>query len=153
MTRLKKVKLKSDNSFVCADAMHLPLREESFDCVIFMEVIEHLTHPFRALSEIRRVLVKGGRLVLTTPNMRIIRGIYVHKDHIHEFRLSELEKILYINNFSILKHTGSTIPFIPYMWKKLYSINSNNFFFILWKKMNVLLNIKWDLIVLAKKIQ
>ncbi len=47
----------------------LPFPSESFDLVIFCEVIEHLTHdPTWALVEIHRVLKKDGHLVVSTPN-------------------------------------------------------------------------------------
>lgn len=47
----------------------LPFDDESFDCVVFGEVLEHLVDPDRALQNISRVLRKGGSLVVTTPNM------------------------------------------------------------------------------------
>ena len=39
----------------------------SFDAVFMMEVLEHVPEPQQALSEIRRVLKPGGRLILSVP--------------------------------------------------------------------------------------
>ena len=47
----------------------LPFDENSFDMVLFCEVLEHLTvDPLHAMHELKRVLKPGGRLILTTPN-------------------------------------------------------------------------------------
>ncbi len=47
-----------------------PWPDQSFDVVLYCEVIEHLQmNPMHSLSEIWRVLKPGGLLVLTTPNV------------------------------------------------------------------------------------
>ncbi len=47
-----------------------PYADNSFDVVLFCEIIEHLlSDPVHALLEIRRVLKPGGVMVLTTPNV------------------------------------------------------------------------------------
>ena len=46
----------------------LPLANGALDLVICSEVVEHLEHPQRLLSEIRRTLKPSGHLLLTTPN-------------------------------------------------------------------------------------
>ncbi|MGC8873967.1 MAG: class I SAM-dependent methyltransferase [Chloroflexia bacterium] len=52
----------------------LPYGDGLFDAVVFAEVMEHLPgSPLPALEEIRRVLVPGGLLVLSTPNARSLR--------------------------------------------------------------------------------
>lgn len=53
----------------------LPYRDNSFDCVTCLEVLEHVVDPLRLLKEVRRVLRPQGRLVLTTPNIRYFRNI------------------------------------------------------------------------------
>lgn len=59
----KRVTLK------CADLMKkIPFKPESFDKIIMSEVAEHLPDDVKGLKEVRRVLKKGGILVLTVPN-------------------------------------------------------------------------------------
>jgi SAM-dependent methyltransferase len=48
----------------------LPLPDNSFDCIILSEVIEHLEAPQVSMLEATRVLRPGGRLLVTTPNYR-----------------------------------------------------------------------------------
>ncbi len=46
-----------------------PYDDESFDVVVFSELIEHLgVNPVRALAEMHRVLRPGGLLIVSTPN-------------------------------------------------------------------------------------
>lgn len=52
----------------CGNAYELDFEDHSVDCCLFMEVIEHLDDPQRALGEIHRVLRRGGLLLLLFPN-------------------------------------------------------------------------------------
>ena len=49
-------------------AERLPFPDASFHRVLSREVIEHVIVPQTVLNEVRRVLVPGGRAVITTPN-------------------------------------------------------------------------------------
>ena len=51
---------------ILGDAHFLPLRDESFDIVVCTEVLEHLKEPQKAIDEMKRVVKKGGKLLLTT---------------------------------------------------------------------------------------
>jgi 2-polyprenyl-3-methyl-5-hydroxy-6-metoxy-1,4-benzoquinol methylase len=55
----------------------LPFPSESFDLVIFTEVLEHIaiTDPCVILGEIRRVLRPGGRMLLSTPNVANLSNV------------------------------------------------------------------------------
>jgi len=46
----------------------LPYRDESFDVVTMLAVLEHLSYPRAIVAEICRVLKPGGRLLLTVPS-------------------------------------------------------------------------------------
>lgn len=50
-----------------ADAVALPLNEDVFDCVIAVEVMEHLEEPVKLIEEAHRVLSPGGKLFLSVP--------------------------------------------------------------------------------------
>jgi SAM-dependent methyltransferase len=47
---------------------NLPFHAESFDLILSNEVIEHVLDDTKAISEMIRVLVPGGRLILFCPN-------------------------------------------------------------------------------------
>jgi SAM-dependent methyltransferase len=54
-----------------------PYGDQSFDCVLFCEIIEHLLiSPEHALAEIARTLRPGGFVVISTPNATRFTNLY-----------------------------------------------------------------------------
>lgn len=78
--------------FVLASAYKLPFADESFDLVVNCEVIEHLAESKLMLAEIKRVLKKRGRLILTTPHR--LREEPSDPNHVREYFPGELETLL-----------------------------------------------------------
>jgi SAM-dependent methyltransferase len=80
----------------------LPFDDGSFDVVWTTEVIEHVADTARWLSEVRRVLVPRGRLLLTTPSHGRLRvalsGVEAFSDplsdHLHLYTKGSLENLL-----------------------------------------------------------
>jgi ubiquinone/menaquinone biosynthesis C-methylase UbiE len=65
MLRRARMRLKSERpSFVVADLTALPFADASFDGVTCGYVLEHVPDPRAGLSEISRVMRKGGRMLL-----------------------------------------------------------------------------------------
>ena len=58
----KRVKIKKANIY------DLPYPSNYFDFAICTEVLDHLTHDLKGLSELHRVLKKNGILLVTVPN-------------------------------------------------------------------------------------
>jgi SAM-dependent methyltransferase len=55
----------------------LPFGDNSFDAVVFNELFEHLRiNPIFTLSEVLRVLRPGGIMMLSSPNLRSLNGMY-----------------------------------------------------------------------------
>lgn len=52
--------------YVC-DIAEIPVEDGRFDAVFCTQVLAHIPEPVRVLSELRRVLRPGGRLLLTAP--------------------------------------------------------------------------------------
>ena len=80
----------------------LPLEDSSFDLVWASEVIEHVDDTARWLSEVRRVLAPGGRLLVTTPShgrLRVALGGVERfseplGDHLHLYTRNSLRSLL-----------------------------------------------------------
>jgi ubiquinone/menaquinone biosynthesis C-methylase UbiE len=67
MLRRARNRLKNDRpSFIVADLTSLPFADASFDGVTCGYVLEHVPDPRAGLSEISRVMRKGGRMLLLT---------------------------------------------------------------------------------------
>lgn len=49
------------------DGRHIPFPDQHFDAVLASEVLEHVFEPDEILTEIRRVMVPGGRILITLP--------------------------------------------------------------------------------------
>lgn len=50
-----------------ADARRLPYPANTFDLVLFLDVLEHIKDDAQALLEVKRVLVPGGKIIITSP--------------------------------------------------------------------------------------
>jgi SAM-dependent methyltransferase len=80
----------------------LPFDDGAFDLVWTSEVIEHVADTARWLSELRRVLAPGGRLLLTTPShgrLRVALGGLERfseplGDHLHLYTGRSLREVL-----------------------------------------------------------
>jgi SAM-dependent methyltransferase len=82
----------------------LPLRSSTVDVVANLQVIEHLWDQAGFLSECRRVLVPGGRLLVTTPNRITFspgRDTPLNPFHTRELAPEELSDLLGDNGFRV----------------------------------------------------
>jgi ubiquinone/menaquinone biosynthesis C-methylase UbiE len=96
----------------------LPFEDGSFEVVWASEVIEHVADTARWLSEVRRVLVPHGRLLLTTPNHGRLRlaigGIARYSeplgDHLHLYSRASLRNVLSEFDFGVTELRAAAGP-------------------------------------------
>ena len=88
----------SNHAAVVADVFHLPFAENSIDCIVASEIMEHLYDPFLFIQKLLSILKPGGRLILSTPyNEQIEYSLCVHCNritprnaHLHSFNKKKM---------------------------------------------------------------
>jgi 2-polyprenyl-3-methyl-5-hydroxy-6-metoxy-1,4-benzoquinol methylase len=125
VTGIDKNQTNKRNIVQCdIETQTFPFKDNTFDIVLFMEVMEHLgVNPIHALKEANRVLKKDGVMVLTTPNILRLQNLksiiltgrqletlkslsqiewFGYIGHIREYTQKELVDILQYCNFRII---------------------------------------------------
>lgn len=92
----------------------LPFKDESFNKIIFLDVLEHLVRRDQILKECRRILKRGGLIMIGVPNSqtswkKFQRSASVcsfsDPDHKIEFSESSISKLLAKHGYKII-HFG-----------------------------------------------
>jgi SAM-dependent methyltransferase len=120
------------------DEQFFPFDDDSFDFVYCGEIIEHVFNPDHLLVEVRRVLKRGGKCIITTPNLAgwpnrlalllgyqpfatsvspehegagkiILKGGEGQWGHIRVFTLKALKELVKIHSFEILTTAGCPV--------------------------------------------
>lgn len=85
-------RVQAQGSFVVADGTRLPFGDDSIDCVICSEVLEHVENDQAAIDELARVLRPGGFACITVPHRRFYYATddrYVR--HFRRYEIPEME--------------------------------------------------------------
>lgn len=116
-----------NHAAVVADVYALPFAENTFDCIIASEIIEHTIDPQKFIAALRRVLKPEGTLIISTPyKERIEYSLCIHCNcatpknaHLHSFDKNnmhklhtnssqKIEKIILVGN-KLLLHTRAIL--------------------------------------------
>lgn len=100
-----------------ADFHDLPYRDDSFDLVSCIDVLEHLRDDRRAAGELARVLAPGGLLVMTVPAYQFLWGDHdVLYGHYRRYRTSGLRRQLRGAGLEVLRVTYFEPLYLPPLW-------------------------------------
>ena len=120
---------EAPSGFACTQAIgeSLPFPDNTFDCILLSEVIEHLEAPQISIREAGRVLCPGGRLLITTPNYRSFWPVMewavdrlnmapkmAGEQHISRFHPSSLKEML-IKSGLRMEYAGSIYNLSPFL--------------------------------------
>ena len=87
-----------------ASIERLPFKNDYFDVILILDVIEHVQDDRLALSEVYRVLKPGGIAIFNTPAFKFLWSYHdISAKHIRRYTVKNLVKKLQNENFLILK--------------------------------------------------
>jgi ubiquinone/menaquinone biosynthesis C-methylase UbiE len=78
IARLRAARYGRELNVVVAAGERLPYPDHAFDCVVCMDVLEHVADADAVLREMWRVLMPGGVVLTTVPNRRAFRDPHYH---------------------------------------------------------------------------
>lgn len=123
---IKKAKEHAPNAkVILGDIEKMPFKKNTFSTIICTEVIEHQPDPIPTVTELHRVLQKGGVLIGSVPSSSPIwyfrflsatcpRGEPFHKN----FAKKELEKLFKIFSIKYLRPSVAGMSYIFVLEKK-----------------------------------
>ena len=105
---------------ICGDARCIPFKDEEFDLVIVLDILEHIENDNRCLLEIHRVLEKQGKLIVTVPALHSLWSIQDKLlNHHRRYEESELVEKLRSAGFQIeISSYWNFILFLPTFYAK-----------------------------------
>jgi len=113
----KAKKVNPHIKFITDDAQN-PSLMGKWDILFAGEIIEHLSHSQKALSNWSNLLKQGGYLVISTPNRLFCRKT---EEHISLLAISEMRRMLGQLDFKIVEIIGIDI-FIPFFDRFLHKL-------------------------------
>ncbi len=91
LRQLKSTRSNIDD-VILGDMTDSGLPSDFYDIVVSVEVLEHVEHDDKFVSEVRRVLKPGGRFIMTTPNGDFVENH--NPDHKRHYKRSQLTELL-----------------------------------------------------------
>ncbi len=102
---------------ICSDGARPPLRGQSFDVVIALDLIEHLEDDNQALGELAHLLKPRGVLIIFTPAFNFLWGLQDEvSQHYRRYTAPELRRKVTQAGLTIDKLTYANIFLFPFIW-------------------------------------
>ena len=104
----RKSKLNKQNQFpVCGDIQQLPYRDNLFEVVFALDVLEHVKNDEACVSEISRILKKYGYAIVSIPHRK---KFYTTQDkligHYRRYEIDEIKGLFLNYNLKCIEYFG-----------------------------------------------
>jgi len=108
--------------------------DETFDCIVFNDVLEHMPDPAPALHAAKRHLNPGGCIVASVPNIRhigpvaalVLHGRWDYQDwgildrtHVRFFTKATMRELLEENGFEVIRQEPNSWTGLTGKWRVL----------------------------------
>jgi ubiquinone/menaquinone biosynthesis C-methylase UbiE len=94
----------------------IPYKSGSFDVVFCDNVLEHMKEPSKQIAEMARVLKKGGKLVIVTPDpsqtTSYFSNFWADQTHIRPYHRVAVENLLKTHGFKIAR-SKVVVAYVP----------------------------------------
>ena len=101
---LKKAKEKGLQNVFRSTLSDIPIKNQSFDVITALDVIEHVEHDLIVLHELKRILTSNGYLIITVPAFQFLWSEHdVALLHFRRYNKHTLSKVLDSSGFEIIK--------------------------------------------------
>ena len=128
MLEAKEITEKAYGGVLRGDATKLPFEDNTFDCVVTSEVLEHIQDDVNVISELHRVLKPGGSLGVTVPswwpekiNWMLSDEYHAPKSvggHVRIYSATELKAKLRSAGLEVIDSHHAHALHSPYWWLK-----------------------------------
>ena len=126
MAEAGEVPATASAKVVVGDALSLPYADQTFDCVIASEILEHIPEDDAAIAELTRVLKVGGTLVVSVPRWLPERVCWFLSDeyhsneggHVRIYRASQLRDKITSGGMELTHAHHAHALHSPFWWLK-----------------------------------
>jgi 2-polyprenyl-3-methyl-5-hydroxy-6-metoxy-1,4-benzoquinol methylase len=102
----------------------IPYRNKSFDCILALDVLEHIKQDKKSLLSIHKLLKKNGFVIITVPAFMFLWSSFDEENHHHRrYTYIELKEKLENSGFKILKLTYYNFFLSPISFLSRYLMN------------------------------
>ena len=160
MLEAKEITEQAYGGVLRGDATKLPFEDNTFDCVVTSEVLEHIQDDVNVISELHRVLKPGGSLGVTVPswwpekiNWMLSDEYHAPKSvggHVRIYSATELKAKLRSAGLEVTDSHHAHALHSPYWWLKC-AVGPRNNEHSLVKKYREFL--EWDIMTHPRSMQ
>lgn len=160
MLEAKEITDQAYGGVLRGDATKLPFEDNTFDCVVTSEVLEHIQDDVSVLSELHRILKPGGSLGVTVPtwwpekiNWMLSDEYHAPKSvggHVRIYSATELKAKLRSAGLEVTDSHHAHALHSPYWWLKC-AVGPRNNDHSLVKKYREFL--EWDIMTHPRSMQ